>query len=274
MSEQADTIFPLTQTYGLSDDESKVYLYLLKHGYSSALVLSRRLSIARTKIYRIIDKLTLKKLVEQKLDDRGMRFGAAHPSVFNDMVANQEAIARTMQKQLPELLQKLQVLSQSHQGDSKVLYYEGIEGLKQVSYNITKAIDTVRVFEVAHLSQFLPVTFAESIREKLVERKITTLDLTNHPKLSGFTNVSEMIKHYSEYRYIDPKKLSIEFEVLIYNDVYATYSYTSETMFAVEIYNRELAAMQKQLFDFVWNQAQPMHNIDDRGSVAIIESET
>jgi hypothetical protein len=45
-------------------------------------------------------------------------------------------------------------------------------------------------------------------------------------------------------------------------------------MFAVEIYNRELAGMQKQLFDFVWNQAQRMHYIDDRGSVAIIESET
>lgn len=273
MSEQADTITPLIKTFGLSEDESKVYLYLLKHGFCSALSLSRHLSIARTKIYRIIDKLTLKKLVEQKLDDRGMRFGAAHPAVFNDIAAKQEAIARTMQQQLPGLTQKLLELSQSNQTDSKVLYYEGVEGLKQVSYNITKALDTVRVFEMAHLSQFLPHSFAESIREKLVERNITTLDLTNHQKLPGFTDVTEMIKQHSHYRYIDPKKLTIEFEVLIYNDVYATYTYHHETIFAVEIYNRELAAMQKQLFDFVWNQAQPMHFIDERGAVAIIEAQ-
>jgi hypothetical protein len=163
-------------------------------------------------------------------------------------------------------------MSAAQQTDSKVLYYEGVEGLKQVSYNITKAQDSVRVFEMAHLSQFLPIAFAESIREKLVEHKITTLDLTNHKHLSGFTDITEMIERYSHYRYIDPKKLTIEFEVLIYNDVYATYTYQNETIFAVEIYNRELAAMQKQLFDFVWNQAQPMQFTDKRGAVSLIET--
>ncbi len=269
MSEQADTISPLIQTFGLSAEESSVYLYLLKTGFSSALILSRQLSIARTKIYRLLDKLKSKGLIEQKLDDRGMRFGAVHPTVFKDIAAKQEEVSRTMLEQLPELTQKLEALMQSNQQDSKVLYYEGIEGLKQVSFNITKAVDSIRVFEMAHLSQFLPVEFAESIRAKLVEQKITTLDLTNHLKLPGFTDVTQMIEQFSQYRYIDPKKLTIEFEVLIYNNVYATYTYHNDAIFAVEIYNSQLATMQKQLFDFVWNQAQPMRFIEARGAAEL-----
>ena len=79
-----------------------------------------------------------------------------------------------------------------------------------------------------------------------------------------------MIEQFSQYRYIDPKKLTIEFEVLIYNNVYATYTYHNDAIFAVEIYNSQLAAMQKQLFDFVWNQAQPMRFIDARGATELV----
>ena len=78
-----------------------------------------------------------------------------------------------------------------------------------------------------------------------------------------------MIEQYSQYRYINPLKLKIDFEVLIYNNVYATYTHHDDSIFAVEIYNRELAAMQKQLFDFVWNQAQPMRFTDARGAVEL-----
>ncbi len=269
MSEQADTLLPLIKPFGLSTDESKVYLYVLAHGFSSALVLSRQLSIARTKVYRLIDKLKTKGLIEQKLDDRGMRFGAADPAIFQEMTQAQEKISQAMRQHVPELTQHLRALAHSRSLDSKVLYYEGIEGLKQVSYNITKAKEVLRVFEVSRMSHFLPPEFAEDIRRKLVEQKITTLDLTNHPKLPGYTDVAQMIAQYSRYRYIDPEKLAIEFEVLIYNDVYATYTYQNDTIFAVEIYDPALAAMQKQLFDFVWQHAQPMRFTDARGAVEL-----
>ena len=172
MSEQADTITPLIQTFGLSAEESKIYLYLLKHGFSSALVLSRQLSIARTKIYRLIDKLKAKGFVEQKLDDRGMRFGAVHPTVFEHIAAKQEEVSRSMQKKLPQLTLKLQSLMQSNHHDSKVLYYEGVVGLKQVSYNITKATDSIRVFEMAH-----SLNFCQSISRKAFVRNSSSKTL-------------------------------------------------------------------------------------------------
>lgn len=154
---------------------------------------------------------------------------------------------------------------------TKVLYYEGIEGLKQVSWNITHADRRLlRVFEMEHLSDFLPKDFSESVRRKLVENKIFTRDLTNKKSFPSFTDVTEMIEKYNEYRYVDPKNLKIEFETLIYNNVYCTYTYKEDKIFIVEIYNNHLANMQKSLFDFIWNESTPMKYLDNHGGAEAI----
>lgn len=257
MSDQTDTI-NLLKPYGLSTEESRIYLYLLAHGFTSVLTISRELNSGRTKTYRLIDKLKKAQLVESKVDERGLKFGATHPTKLSQIIMQKESEISHLKNALPDVMSKLSALMQSTHETSKVLYYKGIDGLKQVSYNITNADKLLRVFEMEHLTDFLPADFAEMVREKLVEKKITTHDLTNKTSFPDFTKVIEMIKSYSEFRYIAKEKLSIDFEILIYNDVYATYTYKNNSIFCVEIYNPQLAQMQKQIFDFIWSQAVPM----------------
>ena len=47
------------------------------------------------------------------------------------------------------------------------------------------------------------------------------------------------------------------------------YTYEKKDIFCVEIYNKDLADMQKQLFDFLWEKAIPMRIIDIHGEVEI-----
>jgi sugar-specific transcriptional regulator TrmB len=225
--------------------------------------------MGRTKVYRLLDKLKEKQLVEFKFDQRGMKFGASSPQKFQQLLIDKEQQLASLQKSLPGLLEQLSLLQQRAASDSKVLYYEGIEGLKQVNYNITKTKDILRVFEVEHMESFLPVEFSENIRRKIVENKIQTRDLTNKKSFPGFTDVKGLISDLSQFRYLDPQKLRISFEALIYNDVYATYSYKSNKIFCIEIHNQELAAMQKQLFDFIWEEAEIMEFIDERGGARV-----
>lgn len=268
MSEQTDNILNLIKLY-LSEEEGRIYLFLLSCGFASALNLSRDLKIGRTKVYRLLDLLQKKRLVEMSVDDRGMKFGATHPSMFQQLITEQEQQISTLKSSLPNLISHLTAINPKSDPDSKVLYYEGIEGLKQISYNITKAKGLLRVFEMEHLSDFLPKEFAEMVREKLVENKITTHDLTNKTSFPDYTNVTEMVKKFSEFRYVNPEKLKIEFEVLIYNNVYATYSYKEGKIFCVEIYNEQLASMQKQIFNFIWDQAKPMNFVSPKGAARI-----
>lgn len=270
MSDQTDNLLNLVKPYGLSDEEGKLYLFLLQNGFSTALQTSRVLHMGRTKVYRLLDKLKAKELVEFKVEDKGMSFGATSPQKFQQLVAVQEQQTIGLKNSLPHLLQQLNQLTNHTATKSKVLYYEGVEGLKQVSYNITRAYDLLRVFEMEHLSEFVPVDFAEAIRQKLVDKKVMTYDLTNKTFFPGFTQVTKMIPNYSQFRHIDPQHLQINFEVLIYNDVYATYTYKDKNIFCVEIYNQQLAEMQKQLFDYIWSRAVPMKFLDKTGAASVI----
>lgn len=268
MSEQTDNISNLLLPYGLSSEEIEVYLYLLKNQYSTALHLSRKIRMARTKVYRILDKLIAKQLVEQKLESRGMNFGATHPDRFKVLVTEKEMQVETLKQNLSTVVERLTAFAGLHGKESKVLYYTGEEGLKQVSYNSTRAKGNLRVFEVSHLSDFLDQDYAEYLRKQYVANQVLCQDLTNLSRISKFTENKTLIDKYSQYRYIPESQLKIEFETLIYNDVYCTYTYSGNEIFCIEIYNDQLASMQKQLYDFVWTQAMPMEWRGDQLSVS------
>lgn len=277
MSDQTDKHSQLSNLetallrYGLSEEKSKIYLYLLQKQVASALEISRELHLGRTKVYRLLSQLQQQGLVVYEIDDRGMKFRSQHPSQLSHMLDQEQAKIQALRSDIPLLVPQLQSLMARNSNHSKVLYYEGEAGLKQLTYNITRTNQLLRVYEMEHLSQFLPNDFSELVRQELVEKKILTKDLTNKEGFTGFTKVSALIEHWSEFRYINPTQLSINFEVLIYNDVYATYTYKGEKYFGIEIYNQQLADMQKQLFDFIWNTAQIMQFTDRFGASKVVK---
>ena len=55
-------------------------------------------------------------------------------------------------------------------------------------------------------------------------------------------------------RYVNPNKLNIQVETLVYNTIVALYE-PKENGFCVEIHSKELADQQRQLFEFIWKQA-------------------
>lgn len=277
MSEQSDKSlfsrsadFKIVTQFGLSDDEARVYLLLLKEGFDTALSLSKKLQIGRTKVYRLLDKLMARELVEMKLDDRGMKFGAARPEKFELLLTEKELELQNLKSQLPGVIESLQSVALQASNESKVLYYTGVDGLKQVSFNSTRTRGILRVFEAEHMSEFIAPTIAEKIRQQYVDNHVFIRDLTNKTSGVGYTAVTELIKSHNEVRHISPTVLDIQFEALIYNDVYVTYSIKGNEIFCVEMYNQQLADMQKQLFDFVWDKAQKMKFVDDRGGVELV----
>lgn len=273
MSDQTDNLNQLIMPFGLTSEEAAIYLHIAQKGFLSALTISRNLHIGRTKVYRILDKLIDKQLVEQKLDDMGMKFGAVDPVKLEQLVIEKEHEVAGLRASLPVVVERLKKIFPQSAQESKILYYTGVDGLKRVTYNSTKAREVLRIIErVNDMSDFLSEDFSEEVRMKFVENQTRIHQLTTHKKLEPFTHIPEFITKYSYLRYLDPKKLNVSFEQLIYNDVYAMYRTDGEEIFCVEIYNSELAMMQKQIFDFMWEHAQKMKFVDDRGSARLTPS--
>ncbi len=269
MSDQSDIIYRSLSSFGLSSEESKIYLYLLQKSSQSALTISRDLHMARTRVYRLLDKLSAKGLVTEQLDHLGLKFQATAYTQLELLLAEKEQHVQTLRASLPSLFAQFAQLSGADTEKSKVYYHHGIDGLKHVTWNSLNAKGTLRIYEkYDSMSVFLPQDFSEIIREELVKRNITTHQLTGVKHIKPYTDVCALM-NYWQVRYVDPTLLTMKFEVLIYNDVYCMYQYGTGEEFCVEIHNKELAGMQTQLFDYVWQTATPMKIIGQHGEAKV-----
>jgi sugar-specific transcriptional regulator TrmB len=265
MSDQTDIITQTLNTLDVSPDESRVYLHLLGSPEQSALNVSRQLHIARTKIYRLLDKLTARGLVTQSYETQGLRFSAAKSDRVGHLLLEKEASLASLRKSLPEVLKTLSEMQQSASPKSRVRYHSGQEGLKHVTYNSLAARGEICIYEIKDMGAFFDRETSERIRQELVTRKIHVRQLTNMSHIEQWTDVVANVKDYWTPRYVDPEELTINSEVLIYNDTYTTYHYLNNDIFCVEIENADMARMQKQIFEFVWAHATPMKKIGEHG---------
>jgi sugar-specific transcriptional regulator TrmB len=259
MSDQTDKLKNLLKPFGLNDEESSIYLILIEKGANSALEISRLLHMGRTKVYRILDKLIKKSLVNEKMDDSGKRFEASSIDKLEMMIEEKENELEKLKESKKRIFKELSFFKAKDDKKSKALYYSGKEGLKQITWNSLKAKDTLYIFEMGQsMTPFTGIKFSEKVREELIVRKIFTKQLTNYKKIEAYTKLKQYPKDWWEVRYIDPKELSLDFELLIYNDTVAIYTYKNEEYFGVEIYNEDLAKMQKQMFNFIWSKGKKM----------------
>lgn len=265
LSDELNKLSIELQSFGLTSDESIVYLELTANGPQSALSLSRITHLSRTKVYEICDKLVTKGLTT-KLGQRYSTEYKANPPQQLDTILNQKKLELSlMESNLGEIYGSLTALSKPNQAAKNIVRYEGLDGLKQVTWNTTKATGILRVFELATMDTFLDFDFCERVRIEYGRRGLKeSRQLTNQSMIHPWTNVEEFVNIW-QCRYIDPKDIELQMEIVVYNDVVAMYQYKEKSIFCVEIYNKDLAETQKHFYDFIWNQAKTMKVLNAQG---------
>lgn len=236
---------------GLEQEQALVYLFLLREGPNSVLAISRGLKTGRTKLYPLLEDLAHKQLITIHERHYGTSYEAQPPSAIEFLVNEKERKSEALRSSLPATLNILENLQQESPTHTKIVEYKGVDGLKQMNFNLSKAKEEFRVFELAGLDKHLGKHFAEKMRERY--SKLKTYDLTNNPNR---TNEPGINSSTSETRYIDPKIFKIEFEMYVYDNCVGLLSYEAEDIFGVEIYSDKLARQQKNLFDLLWKQAK------------------
>lgn len=269
MSENSDKLKHLLKPFGLKTEESLIYLLLLEKGELTALNASRYSKISRTKVYRILDRLLSIGLVNERVDEMGSKFIANSPDELELLLIKKENEVRLLKESFQFIKSQLSSINPEKQSKTKVLYYRGVDGLEQVSWNSLKANAILRTYEIKDMNVFLDYGFNEKMREEIVKRNILIETISNQTWIDGWTNVVDVATKHWQIRYIDPYLLTMKQEILIYNDVYAMYNYEGDDVFCVEIYNEKLADMQKQIFDILWATAQELTILDNHGTAKL-----
>jgi sugar-specific transcriptional regulator TrmB len=248
------------QVLGIEPDTTRTYLALLKLGPTSALQVSKFTDISRTQIYRHLEQLQGHGLVSTEQLSYGTLFRALPLENIEGSIAAREAETAYVKNSLSDMAEGLRALTGANGPKSTTMHYYGLGGLKQVNWNLTKADKEYKVFEAAHLSQHFDKdgkAFARRCRERFIERQLTSYDLTNATSVT-IAEMEPFEPSRAFIRHIDPEILKINFEMYLYNDTVTLIDYSPEELQATEIHHPALKAMMTQLFDSMWQIAEPL----------------
>ena len=237
---------------GLVHEQAELYIFLLSSGPSTVLEMSRGLKTGRTKLYPMLEDLADKQLIHIHERHYGTTYEAQDVTALDFLVSEREQKADSLRKSLPATESILKSFTLSSPTACRIVEYRGIDGLKQMNFNLTKAEKEFRVFELAGLDKHLGKHFAEKMRARVVERGIVSYDLTN--RRERLQEPGSELRN-AKMRYIDPEVFAIEFETYVYDTVVGLISYDNDDIFGVEIYNQKLANQQRAIFDTLWRLA-------------------
>jgi DNA-binding MarR family transcriptional regulator len=108
----------------LSEKEARVYLALLELGPSTPYKIAKRSRLKRPTAYVIAEELVEKGLIVQMTGEKKRQYIARSPESY---IENVETRVREAKKIVPEL----NALQRKQSEKPNVLYFEGVEGMKQ-----------------------------------------------------------------------------------------------------------------------------------------------
>lgn len=243
---------------GFSQEESTIYTTLLKDGPQTVLQLSRNTTINRTTLYRILDKLHSQKLVEEIIEEYKKLYKAVDFHTIDLLVKEQENRAQFLKTTFPEINALLTSNSSSQPG-TKVIFYRGNDGIKQMAWNTLKANKVCLGYTYREFEEVVGRKFAEDWRDEFIARNLVFREIYSNELYRSKQRGAHPITHsYPDFheRYIKPEILNINHQMDIYNDVITIYNWHEGEVFGVEIYNEKVATMHKQLFEIVWKIAK------------------
>lgn len=238
---------------GLDEVEIHIYLHLLESNSKTPLELSRDTNINRSRIYRYLDRLKAKKLIEEINSGRGLTLKASSPNNLELLIIEKEQEIKIQRENLLNIIKELTTLPTDQPKSIEIRHYHGTEGLKQMLWNHLSAKKELLVFGYENRNNIAGKDYAEKIRFEQVERKITKIEIENATDQGDYwyTNVADWGTYYKS-RYIPPKILDIKQYQVIYNDTISILSWNSGIKVGVEIANSPFVDMYKQIFWKFW----------------------
>ena len=236
---------------GLSKNELKIYLFLLKHGENSTGPIIKESGIANSRVYESLNSLISKGLVTYNLQKRGKYFRAADPSKFID---NEE----DRLKKINSLIPHLNTLKSQEIKETETAIYEGFQGFKTAFKKIigdcqrNETIYIIGFSEQQYKNESLRL-FLKNMNLKSAQKKQKLKILLDSSAKSTLGKDREKEKcteiRYMPQGYMSPAAI----------DVFQDYIYLflwEEKPFVFMIHNKKIAESFKQYFNFLWKIAK------------------
>ena len=244
---------------GLEPGIADIYLALHTHGPQSISALSRNARIERTRIYRLIDKLLESNLIEVETHYKRGIIRAAPIANLNILITQREQELKSLQDEL-ELIQKVLAGNSLSSPATRVQFYHGVEGVRQMQWNQIKS--KTDSLSICHeplndaLGKAFTLRWAEAVNQNGVHLRVI--------KSQHFHDINK--KWYEKHKLreiipshesrLAPKDFPIRSNMDIWENVVAYYNWKDGDIFGIEIYNKDIADAQRAFFEMLWAKSK------------------
>ncbi|NTV44334.1 MAG: hypothetical protein HGA67_01385 [Candidatus Yonathbacteria bacterium] len=233
---------------GFSENEARVYLAALELGETSVQRIAKKARLKRTTIYSIIDILKERGLIKTTKNRKKVLYIAEDPRKLKESVSETVRIAEDL---LPSLLAITNVIDQK----PRVLYFEGIEGMKEI-YKETLSYHDSQIYGWLSSGAFdvAEPWFDDFYRQKRIEKKIyTKVIIPDTEKTRAYHEHDAQDFHRTK---IDMSGgLSIASDILLFGNRHVAIL-SWEEMSGIIIESTKIYSTLSSIFSVHWNSLQ------------------
>ena len=254
------SILKFLKELGLDQSEAAIYVSLYKYGTSTVLELSRNTKIDRSKVYRRLEDMRDIGLVNEVIDGKRKSYQATGLNMLEKLLKRKEKKVTDLKEVYDDVKLYLSGNIGLNDPETKVLFYRGKDGLKQMIWNNLRSKKECVGYTYRRVSEYVGKRFVERWRDEFIRRGIRFRHIYSDYYLRSIKDLGHRAETYPDSRfqarYIPKDTLDINHQVDIYNDTVTYYNWYEGEVFGVEIYNAKIAQMQKQMFEITWKMAR------------------
>lgn len=241
---------------GLDNQESDIFASLYRLGPATVFELAKETKINRTTLYRRIEQMQQKGLLETVIEEKRLLVRAVDFAQLENLVLQKADDAEFLQKNISTIKSLLNSEYGMVQPGTKILFYKGQEGIRQMVWHTLRAKSEILGFTFRDLTEAVGLKFAQRWHEEFLARGLRMRDIIGDEYLNNQKTAFAYSQEVFQSRYLTSSILSIDHQTDIYDSVVAFYNWHEGEVFGVEIYNERVASMQRQIFEILWGMGE------------------
>lgn len=227
------------QQAGLTGNEARVYLELIRKGELSANQIAKNISMDRTLTYTVLDHLIKKGQVSYIIKKKKKIFSCSNPENLLNPIKSKEIF-------VSDLIKELKKIKIKKQEETQINVYEGKEGIRTLMKEITKT------------KQFLAFGGTGRAYDLLYEMPAIAKKLEKTKSFAKVIVGKEYKKHeFTKYKNIKVKSINIKSEATttIFNNTISIHLIKDKPI-VIMIKNKDIAQSYKNYFNYMWKKAK------------------
>lgn len=247
---------------GLTNNEAKCYLMLLKHGSLIIQELSIKTGIHRVNLYSVIQSLEAKGAVSFTIKGKYRKqILPANPRSLMELIHKKQRVLKKAELKFTDIIPELTGLMRQAKEQTSIRYFEGLEGAKHVFNDTLTAGGDLKGFSNAELlDEYIPEGWLNDYR-----RRKSELGLTGHFIAPDTQRVKNYVrdkyrkfglKNVPEVKVLPAEMFTVFAEMDLYDNKTAIISLSQTEKMGIIIESKIVYNSLSSIFEVMWGMAK------------------